>query len=58
MLKEAGCPTKPSDIGLGMEQYIHGIRTAQLIRTRYTLLDLLYETGILDDAIEYLTARI
>ncbi|MBO4344309.1 MAG: sn-glycerol-1-phosphate dehydrogenase, partial [Victivallales bacterium] len=50
MLKEAGCPTKLSDIGLGMEQYLHGIRTAQLIRTRYTLLDMLYETGILEDA--------
>ena len=58
MLIKAGCPTKPSDIDMGMEQYLHAIRTAQLIRTRYTLLDLLYETGLLDDAISYLTARI
>ena len=58
MLKKAGCPTKPSDIALGMEQYLHGVRTAQLIRTRYTLLDLLYEMGILEDAIEYLKSNI
>ena len=38
MLKEAGCPSKPSDIGLGMEQYIHGIRTAQ-IEVRESLLE-------------------
>jgi len=58
MLIQAGCPTKPSDIDMGMEQYLHAIRTAQLIRTRYTLLDLLYDTGLLEDAISYLIARI
>lgn len=47
MLKKAGCPTLPSEIGLNEEQFRHGITAAQLIRKRYTVLDLLYDTGLL-----------
>ena len=36
----------------------HGIKTAQLIRCRYTVLDLLYELGVLDDAIDSLDVMI
>ena len=46
----AGCPVSPQDIGLNAEQFLHGIRTAQLIRNRYTILDLLYDLGVLDAA--------
>ena len=51
MLKNADAPTHFSQIGLSYAQYIHGIKTAQLIRKRYTVLDMLYETGLLDAAI-------
>ena len=50
MLKKAGCPVSPLEIGLGREQYFHAVPTAQLIRIRYTVLDLLYECGLLEDA--------
>ena len=54
MLKNAQAPTRYEEIGLTAEQYFHGIRTAQLIRNRYTILDLLYETGLLEKAIKTL----
>ena len=50
MLKKADCPVTPAEIGLSREQYFHAVPTAQLIRTRYTVLDLLYECGLLADA--------
>lgn len=46
MLKAARCPISPAEIGLESGQYIHGIATAQLIRKRYTILDLVYELGL------------
>ena len=54
MLKEAGCPIRPAEIGLTSEQFRHGIPAAQLIRVRYTILDLLYETGLLQAAMRNL----
>ena len=50
MLKQANCPITPQEIGLSREQYLHAVPTAQLIRARYTVLDLIYECGLLDDA--------
>ena len=50
MLKKADCPTSSAQIGLSREQYLHAVPTAQLIRVRYTVLDLLYECGLLADA--------
>lgn len=52
MLEKASCPVTPSGIGLDREQFVHAVRMAQLIRTRYTVLDFLYELGLLDVAIE------
>jgi glycerol-1-phosphate dehydrogenase [NAD(P)+] len=54
MLKEANCPTRPEEIGLDREQLMHGVRCAQLIRIRYNIADLLYEAGLLEDAIKTL----
>ena len=54
MLKDANCPVTPQEIGLTREQFLHGIKTAQLIRNRYTILDLLYEAGLLDEAMKNL----
>ena len=52
LLRAAGAPTEYAEIGLDRAQYLHGIRTAQLIRKRYTVIDLLYEAGLLETAIE------
>lgn len=53
-LRAANCPVSPQEIGLTPEQFRHGIHTAQLIRNRYTVLDLLYELGVLDEAVKTL----
>ncbi len=54
MLKAANCPVTPREIGLDREQFLHAVKTAQLIRIRYTILDLLYELGLLDNAMQKL----
>ena len=54
ILKNAGCPVTPKEIGLDKEQFLHGIKTAQLIRHRYTVIDLLYELGLMDEALKKL----
>ena len=54
ILKNAGCPTAIQEIGLDKQQLIHGIKTAQLIRHRYTIIDLLYELGLMDEALKEL----
>ena len=54
MLKKAGCPTTPDELGLNKTQLTDGVRRAQLIRVRYNIADLLYEAGVLDDAIKSL----
>lgn len=45
MLKAAGCPTNPAEIGLSFQDVVDGTLGAQMIRNRYTILDLLFETG-------------
>ena len=57
MLKKAKCPTAPAEIGLAPGQFIHGVKTAQLIRKRYTLLDALDECGVMDAMLEKLAAK-
>ena len=52
MLQNAGAPIHYKNIGLTEEQFFHGVRTAQLIRKRYTSLDMLYEAGLLDAALQ------
>ena len=51
MLKAAGAPTRYTEIGLPLEQFLHAPHAAQLIRKRYTCLDMLYEAGLLDAAV-------
>ena len=51
-LKNASCPTEPEEIGLSREQFIHGIFTAQLIRKRYNILELLFDAGLLKKAVK------
>lgn len=57
MLKRADCPVEIADIGVDREQFFHAIRTAQLIRKRYTILDLLYEAGLLEVVLNRLSPQ-
>ncbi|CAN5849389.1 iron-containing alcohol dehydrogenase [soil metagenome] len=54
MLQAAGCPTTPSEIGLSAEEFETTYFRAQMIRRRYTVLDLAKETGILEGCIDEL----
>jgi len=56
LLEEAGCPTTPGEIGLSAERFKATYRRAQMIRSRYTILDLANETGVLDACVEELFA--
>lgn len=56
MLRAAGCPTSPEEIGLGIEDFKATYRRAPLLRKRYTVLDLATEAGILDECVEELFA--
>ena len=47
----AGCPTEPADIGLSRGGVERGLFVAQLIRKRYTVLDLAAELGLLDSLV-------
>jgi glycerol-1-phosphate dehydrogenase [NAD(P)+] len=54
LLRAAGCPTQPSEIGLTPAAFRDTYRRARMIRRRYTVLDLATETGILDDLVDEL----
>lgn len=49
MLDCAGCPTTPAQLGLTPERAAATTFAAQMIRRRYTVLDLAYETGRLPE---------
>jgi glycerol-1-phosphate dehydrogenase [NAD(P)+] len=51
MLRAAGCPTHPSEIGLSRSAFQDSYRRARMIRRRYTVLDLAAETGVLDELV-------
>lgn len=51
-MAEVGCPLTYTDINTTKENFLHAIRAAQMIRNRYTLLDLLYEAGFLEEALK------
>ena len=55
MFKIAGCPVEPRDICLSLENHRYGIRVSQMMRNRYTVVDLLYETGLLDTMTDVVT---
>ena len=51
MLRRAGAPVEPDDIGLKPSDMRESIRAARFLRSRYTILDLLDEIGLLDEAL-------
>jgi glycerol-1-phosphate dehydrogenase [NAD(P)+] len=55
-LHAAGAATAPADIGLDADALRATYRRAQMIRRRYTVLDLVDEAGILDDCVDELFA--
>jgi glycerol-1-phosphate dehydrogenase [NAD(P)+] len=55
-LRAAGCPTTPAELGLRLADLKATYIRARMIRSRYTVLDLAYETGILDEIVEELFA--
>lgn len=54
MLREAGCPTGPEEIGLSREDFRATYARARTIRRRYNVLDLAVETGIFEECVEEL----
>lgn len=56
MLDDAGCPTTPQQIGLDTAAFKATYARAQMIRSRYTVLDVAVETGLLDTTVDELFA--
>lgn len=51
MLRAAGCPVSPVDIGLGWDEFQATYVRARMLRKRYTALDLALETGMFDECV-------
>lgn len=51
LLQAAGCPVHPEEIGVAVPRCAVTTVVAQMLRTRYTVLDLAYETGRLYDVV-------
>ncbi len=56
LLRAAGCPTEPAEIGVSVAQLRESYTLARIIRSRYTVLDLVNEVGILDACVDELFA--
>jgi glycerol-1-phosphate dehydrogenase [NAD(P)+] len=56
LLQAAGCPTEPQEIGVSMVQLRKSYTLARTIRSRYTVLDLANEVGILEACVDELFA--
>lgn len=56
LLQAARCPTDPAEIGVDMARLRASYELARTIRSRYTVLDLVNETGILDECVDELFA--
>jgi glycerol-1-phosphate dehydrogenase [NAD(P)+] len=56
LLAAAGCPTRPSELGLTASAFRATYARARMIRRRYTVLDLAAETGLLDQLVDELFA--
>jgi glycerol-1-phosphate dehydrogenase [NAD(P)+] len=55
-LQAAGCPTEPEEIGISRPRLQASFALARTIRSRYTVLDLAVETGLLDELVQELFA--
>lgn len=57
LLRAAGAPVNAADIGVGPEHLRQTYLASRFIRTRYTLPDLLEETGLLTQAVDAVISR-
>ena len=53
-LRAAGSPTTPAELGLRMDDFKATYTRARMIRSRYTVLDLAYEAGVLEEIVDEL----
>ncbi|GHV16481.1 glycerol-1-phosphate dehydrogenase [NAD(P)+] [Spirochaetia bacterium] len=51
LLAKGGCPVSPAELGLTRNAVIATARRAQMIRNRYTALDLAWDLGIFEDVL-------
>lgn len=56
MLAAAGAPTHPRQVGVSAGRFRAAFATARTIRSRYTVLDLLFESGLHDAVVEEVLA--
>ena len=56
LLRAAGCPTEPEEIGVSVAQVRESYSLARPIRSRYTVLELANECGILKACVDELFA--
>lgn len=57
LLKRAGCPTEPEQIGLSRAEYARSFFAARQIRRRYTVLDLVHELGLFETLVDRIVNR-
>lgn len=56
-IKAAGAPSLPTEIGIDYARLHHSFRDAQLIRQRYTVLDIAVEAGVWTTCVDALFAK-
>ncbi|HEU5326981.1 MAG TPA: sn-glycerol-1-phosphate dehydrogenase [Thermomicrobiales bacterium] len=56
LLRAAGCPVQPAEVGVSLARLRESYTLARTIRRRYTVLDLVNETGILAACVDELFA--
>lgn len=57
LLAVAGAPVKAADIGVSLDYLQRTTLVAKFLRSRYTVLDLLDETGLLDQAVKAMVTK-
>jgi glycerol-1-phosphate dehydrogenase [NAD(P)+] len=51
LMERGGCPLRPEEIGLTRAKVIADSRRAQMIRKRYTVLDMAWDMGVFEDVL-------
>ena len=56
MIRRAGAPSTPDEIGIGYRRLRRSFESSRLLRQRHTILDLAFEIGVWDRAVDSLFA--
>ena len=51
LMERGGCPLRPEEINLTRSKVIADSRRAQMIRNRYTVLDMAWDMGVFEDVL-------